>query len=256
MTNINNEINNIIYSNQLAKENNNFFVTANTYHNVSLQAAFTIAANWREITKTFLFTVIEGIGLLASQLLKENDPSNDKLAALQTAYAVISDDLNNANSVFNKVAPQGVAGIHYKWWQNSILAKLRSAVADQTVTLAPSTHTLLDKMQQLARDPIGAAVQLRIVEAIAHDIAVALFDVCNKVIHNGQPFFQEVDMLWLTSHIQAECVHNAQVSDELSGMTMLAQTPEEQQLMLLKIDEYCHVWTATLNGFVDFLQLP
>lgn len=251
---MNHEIENILLKNNLTKKTNVFFNLENTDLQVSPEIAFNIASNWVEITKTFLFTVIQGLGLLAHKLLEEENPNNDQLTVLQTAYSVIADDLNNCHPVFKKVAPSGPAGIHYKWWENTILEKLRPTVNTHAV-LSDETKMLVNKMRKFACDSMGAAVQLRIVEAIAFNIASSFLVVFGNVKYKDVPVFaNEIDKTWITAHIEAEVVHSEKVSNDFSGMARIAQTPNEQNHMLQMTNDYCQAWSATLQCFTNLLR--
>ena len=127
---MNHEIDKIILTNNLTREGNNFFNGVKTFQVIPPEIAFDVAVNWVEITKTFLFTVIQGLGALAFALSQDKNQNIDKHIVLQTAFFIISDDSNNQHPVFKKVAPKGPEGIHYIWWENTVVKKLR-AIVDQ-----------------------------------------------------------------------------------------------------------------------------
>lgn len=251
---LDNKINELIFKNGLKGEQNLFFSTTKNGGSVSLEQATIIAFNWAEITKTFMFTAIAGVGALATHLLNQKVPSPGALAVLQTAFAVISDDLNNTHPLFKKTAPAGHEGIHYAWWESSILAKLKSRT-EIPLTLSPSTIQLTEKMRMLSNDIMGSAVQLRIVECIAIDIATAFLAMYGTVQFQDKLLFPDAESkAWIIAHVHAEHVHNAQVSDSLSGMAKIAQTQQEQQRMLEMVDDYCKAWALALNDFAHLIS--
>lgn len=221
------------------------------------EVAWEIARAWGEITKTFMFTTIASLGTLAAEMAAEPAPAAHRLTALQTGFRVIGDDLTNLNPIFGKSAPDGVAGIHYLWWAGTILQPLAGALpvpppADVR-PLPPGVQGLLDNMNRLARSPIGAAVQLRVVEDIAFDIATAFRAVFSQVAANGTPLFGDGDLAWVDAHIEAEVVHRANVSDHETGMTTIAATPTEQQQLLATTTEYATNWARALD---DLAAVP
>lgn len=251
---MNRNIDEIIVKNAISKKNNYFFNLTSS-EDFSPKEAYQIAGNWLQITKTFMFTVIQGLGVLSSSLLKSENPVDSQLLVLQTAVYVISDDLNNCHPIFKKVSPKGPRGVHYRWWENTILEKLQSIV-HEPVVLTESVTALLSKMHELTDNIMGAAVQLRIVEAIAFDISSSFLVIFGSVKHNGELVFpNDGDKAWITAHIEAETVHNQQVSNTISGMAKIAQTFEEQQLMLDMANNYAKVWALALDSFMDILRL-
>lgn len=250
--NLNTQIDNIILQNSLTKETNPFFKMAPFCQSVSSQIAYDIAINWLEITKTFVLTSAKGLGTLADKILDDEKNSEKRLIVLQTGFSVISDDLNNTNPIFNESAPKGIQGIHYKWWNSSIVEKFFNLV-NPSINITIETLSLLNKMREISSDYMGAAVQLRVVEAIAFDIAMAFYFLYGSVKHNGQALFSEEDMLWINAHIKAEKIHNHDVSSQNYGMVKIAQNGSEKTRLLKMIDEYCQVWSATLNSFADLL---
>ncbi len=102
---------------------------------------------------------------------------------------------------------------------------------------------------------MGVAVQLRVVETIAIDIALAFQSIFSKVKKDGQYVFDDKDRLWISTHIQAETIHNQQVSNEIYGMARVATTAEEQAEMLMLTRRYAKAWYQALNDFDTFLSL-
>ena len=252
MSTMNQKIEEILIKNNL-KETNEFFIAAQSFKTITPLSAFKIASNWVEITKTFMFTVIQGLGTLAENLLDQSPLNDNQLLVLQTAFSVISDDLNNINSVFNKLAPTGVDGIHYKWWESCILAKLRPIVNAHN-SLTDETRNLLSKMREFGNEIFGAPIQLRIVEVIALDICLAFDAIFSSVKNQGLPIFEDPkDKIWITSHIVAEASHGQEVSNCWSGMAKIAQTKADQERMLKLSDDYAHVWSKALNALAHLL---
>ena len=63
-------------------------------------------------------------------------------------------------------------------------------------------------------------------------------------------------MRWITTHIQAESIHHERVCNKISGMTKIAITPTEQQIILKLIQEYANAWAIALTDFAKFLETP
>jgi hypothetical protein len=243
----------------LSASENRFFKAAKAVKTVDGRAAVSIAHDWREITKTFMFTTIAGIGGMARQAELDPAPSEHFLDVIQTAFRVIGDDLNNALPVFKAVAPAGAAGIHYVWWERSILRpvadRLGLGPSDALPPLPVNVRALQDNMHRLSSSPLGTAVQLRVVEAIALDICIAFKRVFSRVAIDGTRVFTTADQLaWMNSHIQAEVAHNEEVSDHDTGMTSLADTAAKQKEMLRLTAEYVRNWNAALEDFATGLE--
>jgi len=253
---MNKKISDIITECKLDKNQNDFFISANSCKHVDVDTAYKIAYNWREITKNFLFTGIKGLGAIIDEIQKQNSSDENTLFVLQTAFTIISDDLNNTHPVFKKVAPQGPNGIHYKWWEESMVLKMEKLTENKTPSLFPGTKTLLEKMDVLVVHPMGTAIQLRIVEAIAYNIASAFLDLFSKVECDGKLVFEkESDKLWILTHIEAEIVHDQQVCSEISGMAKIASTPDAQKEMLEIAKKYCQAWAMALSDFAQVLKI-
>lgn len=251
---LNGRLDTIIIDAGLSRNNNTFFLQADIQTDVSINAAFLIAHNWRHITKNFLFSSIKGLGFMAEHFCQQHQPNEQALVVLQTAFSVIADDLNNAFATFRKVAPKGPKGMHYRWWEETILNPL-SSFSNKQPSLSKGTLLLTDKMHQLSFDPLGVAVQLRIVEAIALDICIAFLAIFSRVEKDGIPIFEdENSKVWITTHIQAETFHKQQVTNEISGMTRIARTQADQEKMLLLAEEYSKAWSQALNDFSDYLK--
>lgn len=236
-----------------------FFTPTSEVQVFDVEAAWEVARAWRDITKAFMLTTVASLGVLAHDMVNESTPDIRYLITLQTGLRVIGDDLNNLDPVFAKFAPAGVAGIHYVWWEDTVLHPLTAALPDPdataTRTRPAGVQGLLDNMAELAGDPIGAAVQLRVVEDIALDIAIAfrrLFGEVGRVGGVGGVG----DLAWIEAHIEAEVVHRAQVSDDETGMTAIAATPAEQQALLAATTEYATSWARALDDMAARAGAP
>lgn len=246
---------------QLSRETNRFFTQAKTVKSIDPLPALRIAHGWRELTKAFMFTSIAGLGVMASDADSQATPNANLLKAIQTVFQVIGDDLSNVMPVFREVAPPGPDGMHYAWWESSIVNPLKAVVGepanDTTGMLGPAGQTLIENMRRLAHDPLGAAVQLRVVEAIALDITVAFKRVFSKVeVGDKRIFSRPEQFLWMDSHIHAEVEHHKAVSDDDTGTTAIADTDERQHEMLRLTQPYAENWNAALGEFADCLPAP
>jgi hypothetical protein len=252
------QVRNLIIEAGLTKDKNSFFKEAKKIKRIDTYSAMIIAANWREITKTFMFTTLIGIGHFAEKIGSSSSPHENLLKVLQTSIAVISDDLNNVFHIFKEQAPTGPEGIHYIWWENTILNPLRKAcntTSTNTGLTLPLTKKLTEGMTQLSKNPLGFAVQLRIVEAIALDIVLAFRPLFFAVEVKGKKLFTDRrDLNWIYSHITAEVVHHQQVKDLGSGMMIVAQTPADQNEILKIAKWYIGLWSGVFDEFVRILQ--
>ncbi|MCX4521965.1 DUF6202 family protein [Streptomyces anulatus] len=244
---------------QLGRHDNPFFGKARGTDTVTARAALAIAVQWRAMTKAFMFTTLAGLGATSRALSAQHAPDKDVLAAFQTMFRVIGDDLDNLAPVFRAVAPEGTAGIHYVWWEDSVLAPIRDAVDDEirsaAETLPAGVVALIDNMERLAHSPLGAAIQLRVVETIALDIAVAFRRMYAKVAVDGAKLFSETDdFAWIDSHIKAETGHAQQVSDDETGTTSLVTTEEEAKNFADLTAEYARSWSRALGDFAASLD--
>jgi hypothetical protein len=205
-----------------------------------------------------LFTAIKGLGCLAEKIGKEATPSPKQLLVLQTCFGIISDDLSNTHTSFKKGAPLGPRGIHYKWWEDTILNPLRQEIGNIHIdNLSSGTSFLILQMQQLSTNYLGVAVQLRVVEAIALDICKAFLALFSNTQHQGRCFFnKQRDLIWITSHIEAEKLHHKQVCDEFSGVAGVASTLSEQNKLLDMIRQYADAWKTALDGLDNYIKKP
>ncbi|MBW4049019.1 MAG: hypothetical protein HIU89_14140 [Proteobacteria bacterium] len=243
---------------QLTRETNRFFVLARSVKSIEALPALHIAYGWREMTKAFMFTSIAGLGVMAADADAQAQPNRNQLKAIQTIFHVIGDDLSNLMPVFREVAPEGPDGMHYAWWESAIVAPLKSAVGvpanDTTDMLGAGAKQLIANMRALIHEPLGAAVQLRVVEAIALDITVAFKRVFSKAVADGNHIFTRPEQfLWMDSHIHAEVEHHKAVSDDETGTTAIADTEDKQIQMLRLTRQYAENWNTALNEFADYL---
>lgn len=253
----------IIEAKKLGRNVHPFFVFADEYQKtpgktISVRSAFEMARHWEIMTKTFMFSTLSSLAKLSESLEQSADPSNDVLKALQTGVKVISDDLNNNHPVFARFAPAGPDGIHYKWWRKDVVFPLADKLFilswDQ-IPLSENIAKLIAGMQELAREPFGFAVQLRVVEAIALHIAMAFHKILIGVEHQGQKIYGKRSALaWITAHIQAEVTHHSQVTDTQDGMSYVATNVEEQHQFLATLDWYSELWSHALNDFYVFMN--
>jgi hypothetical protein len=120
--------------------------------------------------------------------------------------------------------------------------------------IPPAIREVLDNMGRLATSPLGAAVQLRVVETTALDIAVGFRRMYGKVLVDGEKVFTANEQFaWIDSHIKAETSHAAQVSDDETGMTTLVVTEAEAAEFEELVAEYSKNWSAALNCFSECL---
>jgi hypothetical protein len=252
------QIADLIEDARLTRETNVFFTGAKRVRMIAPLPALRIAHGWREMTKCFMFTSIAGLGLLAKEADSQEYPRHDLLSTMQTIFGVIGDDLSNLLLAFNKVAPGGPAGMHYAWWETDFVTPLRQLVggdfASGPLPLGPGAAHLIQNMRRLAEHPLGAAIQLRVVEAIALDITVAFKRIMTRVHQYGQPVFtQPAQFHWMDSHIEAEVAHHKAVSDDDTGTCGIADTPDKRQQMLSLTREYVQSWQLALAEFASHL---
>lgn len=242
---------------QLTPETNPFFRQSLRIQAMDVEPALRIARSWREMTKTFMFTSIAGLGQLARQADSVAYPSSELLTTMQTVFQVIGDDLANAMPVFKAVAPVGCEGMHYAWWERDVVLPLKqhlqAGVADSTA-LTAGVQALVDNMRRLSDHPLGAAVQLRVVEAIALDITLAFKRVLATVVVDGTRVFRHSSQFaWMDAHIEAEVSHHEAVKDGDTGTCGIADTGEKRREMLLLTREYCQSWRRALHEFASWL---
>jgi hypothetical protein len=250
--------NSAIEAAKLRRRDHPFLLAAQDAEAISLADALAMCCQFQAMTRMFMFTTISGLGVIARGLARGTQSDRDELAMFQTAYCVIGDDLANLAPAFGEVAPAGPAGIHYLWWQDSfrepIAACLTQQERDRAALIPPELGELLDNMDRLAVHPLGCAVQLRVVEAIAKDVAVALRRVLAKVTVGGRPLFSRADMTWLDAHIRAETMHAKQVSDEDSGMSLVVKSEAEGELFVELVAEYATNWSRALNVYTPYIR--
>ncbi|MCF6522645.1 DUF6202 family protein [Streptomyces sp. JJ36] len=246
---------------RLRRADNRFFAAARHTETVSPEAGHAVAVWWREMTRSFMFTTLAGLGVMAREFAADRRAEVDRelLGAFQTVYQVIGDDLDNAAPEFRAVAPEGPAGIHYVWWDDTIVAPLAARVDEAeraaAAELPAPVRELLAYMDRLAASSLGAAVQLRVVETIALDIAVGFRRMYGKVLVDGERLFDRNEQFaWIDAHIKAETVHAAQVSDDETGMTGLVTDADRGEEFIGLVEEYARRWSAALECFADRLD--
>jgi hypothetical protein len=221
---------------------------------IDLYSATNIAFNWSKITRTFLFTSIIGLGSFAKKIIGDNEPSEKLLSALQTYFSIISDDLNNTNIIFNHTAPLAYKGIHFKWWDDSILSPLKIIDPEITFQISNSTQKLIDKMNQLSNYHLGIALQLRVVEAIALDICRSFYMIFNEIRFKDRKIFNETDLAWITTHLRAEEYHHHQARDTISGIICNETSISDQKYFLGEAQEYIKLWSNVLIDFTNTIK--
>lgn len=254
------QVTQLIQDADLVRPANRFFASAQATEDVAPNAALDIAVAWHELTRAFMFTTIAGLGTLAAEIASGDEPSRDVLGAIQTAYKVIGDDMANLAPEFSAVSPRGADGIHYLWWEDTIVAPLvEHTGASSTArkqSLPEGVLSLIDNMKRLGSHRLGAAVQLRVVEAIALDIAVAFRRIYSKTTLGGsRPFRDDGALVWVDSHIKAETSHAASVSDDETGMTLMVATEGDRAEFVRLAQEYTASWAVALGDFARALTV-
>lgn len=242
---------------RLVRPENTFFERAKACDVVEPDAALRIAEKWQVVTQSFMFTTVASLGVLARQFATRSTIDRDVLAAYQTAYRVIGDDLDNRAEAFAAVAPGGAAGIHYLWWSDTICEPLRVALGRPAIDPRqnfPAVAHLLETMDQMADEDLGAAMQLRVVETIALDIAVAFRRIYAKVSVDGALVYpQQHQFAWIDSHIKAETSHAASVSDDEVGMSRIITSQAGADHFIALAQPYVTAWAALLDDFASDL---
>lgn len=238
----------------LTRPGNRFLARARAIDGVAPDAALAVARQWREMTRAFMFTTIAGLGLMARDFEAADDPGREVLGAFRTAFTVIGDDLANLAPEFAGTAPAGVSGIHYLWWADSIVTPLEEVAGDVPPRMPAAVAELVAEMRRMSGERLGAAVQLRVVEAIALDIAVAFRRMYAKVLVDGRQVFPTpASLAWIDAHIRAETGHAASVSDGETGMTAVAATEAERAEFLRLATGYAEAWARALDEFAGQL---
>jgi rubredoxin len=255
------QIDHMLLEKKLTRSTNSFFKMAKSKPYFSPEAAIRIGYNWRAITKEFLFTVLTGLGVFAETLSRYESPPYELMSALQSGVAVISDDLSNVFPTLQEMAPRGPDGAHYKWWEDSVLCVVLSKVEGTEVcvdpSISPGVQTLLAGMKKLSKEALGPAVQMRVVEAIALDIALTDRALFGGLEVKGEKVFPKTeDLAWMNAHIKAEAVHHKMVKDHESGLAYVASSPEEQRKFLVLLKEYMECWAEALEDFAGYVVKP
>ncbi len=177
-----------------------------------------------------------------------------KLMALQTAFSIIQDDLGNAHINFKQVAPRGVAGVHYKWWENQVLSKL-TPFYDGRFEYSTEVNELLQHMKLLASEPLGAMVQIRVVEAIALDISKSFLNLFGNLEHKGKKLFPaDKDKTWITAHVNSESVHHEMANSQIDGVCLSVTTDQEVEKFASLTSAYCKSWSNALLYFASLIS--
>lgn len=250
-TSLDDRVTEIITAAGLVRPANKFFAHARSVERVEPAAALHIALQWQAMTRAFMFTTVASLGVLARRFSTGAEPDREVLGAYQTAYQVIGDDMANFAPEFSAVSPKGADGVHYVWWADSIVGPLANAIEPTETKPDGGVAALIANMTRLAGEPLGAAVQLRVVEAIALDIAVAFRRVYTKV--DAELYRAPGALDWIDSHIKAETSHANSVSDHETGMTTMAATAEERAEFERLALEYTANWARALDDFAATL---
>ena len=255
---IDSEIDTLLQIGNLTRYTNPFFTAARSQAEISISDAILMSVNWREITKEFLFSVISSIGLMSKYVSKFDNPPYQLLGVLQNSMGIISDDLSNVFDSLHGTAPDGPNGAHYKWWEITIHEKLIKAAQENHLacdtSLMPGVINLLNTMQELSAHRLGAAVQLRVVEAIALEIAISFRAILSPLKINDKFIFpKNDDLAWINAHIKAEVEHHKSVKSSLFGMANAAITPDEQQIFLDLTKKYIKAWYTALLEFSSLI---
>src|SRR5258706_15832169 len=145
----------------LTRDSNAFFLAAKEVQSLDGESALLIAERWRDMTKTFMLTTIAGLGVMACEADSQTMPRRSLLEAMQTGFGVIGDDLCNVMPVFRRAAPPGADGVHYVWWEKTIVRPLRErlpATRNRAAAHPAGVARLIENMRRLASHPLGAAV--------------------------------------------------------------------------------------------------
>lgn len=118
------------------------------------------------VTQSFIFTTNASLGVMAKKLARDYSVSPEVLGAFQTAYRVIGDDPDSRAPALGQAAPAGPDGIHYLWWAGTIQAPVGAAppveeVESSGLAADSAPARLLNAINTMATEPLGAAVQLR-----------------------------------------------------------------------------------------------
>ena len=252
------ELDALIAEADLTPATNRFLVSARGHESIEPGRALYIAHNWTAVTKVFMLSTIAGLGVMANEATVDGTEPRNLLRVMQTVFRVIGDDLANIHPPFKHAAPAGTAGIHYIWWHDSIVRRLRASCAglrtDAHMVTSSAAARLVRGMRAVTQSSIGTVVQIRVVEGIAFDIALAFRRIFSRVtIERHEAFDGRGELAWLDTHIRAERLHREQVAGKSSGVAILADTIVTQQEMLVSARRYARLWGELLDDFAAAL---
>jgi len=253
------KINCLIEKAHLTKEKNPFFIKAKQTTNLSLESALKIAFNWREIIKQFMVTVLINLGELADKVNQLDFPSEYAISALKTGITIISEDLNNVFTEYEEKASIDPDGMHYVWWEKSILKPLLAATNNKKLSSkiksSPKTQQLLQEMNKLATHPLGFAVQLYVVEIIALDMVLAFLPLFASIEVDGQKIFKSSEIIsWIMEHIQDESIPQGRALHEDNELINSMSTIKDRNDLFLLAQNYIECWSETLMEFGELLN--
>ncbi|OJW51066.1 MAG: hypothetical protein BGO67_12095 [Alphaproteobacteria bacterium 41-28] len=242
---------------QLRDRGNPFFIRAKQTPALSLETAIKIASHWREILMQYTYTLLISLGKLADNVGQWDMPPEYEICALQTGITVILDDLNNAFFSLEEIAPTDPDGMNPVWWEANILRPLIAASPKKslsTAPISPKTQRLFRLMDELAENPLGFAVQLRITESIIIDMVLFLLALFSKIEVQGQKIFNPSEMMdWIGTHIEDEVSNDWGNVYEVADTVNIVGTEVSQDLFRLA-EEYINCWKAALEKLHGFLN--
>ena len=249
------EIRKIIKDSDLTEFENPFFIKAQDISknkiSVTANSALEITRHWRALSKSFMLTTLAGLAHTAYALELEEEPSISSLSALQTGIEVISDDLNNVHPIFKKYAPEGTSGIHYIWLEEEIMRPLALQLEIKDYLNKPlrnNTTALINGMRDLSQKNFGFSIQLRIVEAIALDVSLALTKILLNVKHAEHKVFRDAASLpWLIAHNKTEREHHEKVSHHENGVPYIITSEKEKAEYLQQTKIYTTLWKKCIR---------
>ena len=234
-----------------------FFIRAKQKPTVSLEAAIKIASLWRDITKHYMYTLLISLGKLADNVSQLDLPPEYTICALQTGITIISDDLENAFSLKEK-APARPDGMNPVWWEANIVRPLIAASPKKSlstkITVAPKTQRLFQLMDELAKNPLGFAVQLHVVESLAVDMVLFLLALFAKIEVQGQKILNSSEVMnWIAAHIEDEAIEDQANLYEDTDIINIMGVEDPQDLHLIA-EEYVNCWREVLDELHGFLN--
>ncbi len=247
----------LIEQHRLTEIKNPFFIRANQMPPLSVDVGLQIAFHWRDITKRYMQTLLISLGKLADNVSQLDLPFDYVICALQTGITVISDDFTHTFAALNKKEQPGPDGTHYVWWETNILSPLIRASHQKSlspdITVAPKIQLLLESMNKLAKNPLGFAIQLRVVESIALDMVLLLLTLFSKIEVQGKKIFKSSDMLsWITAHIEDEGFEEQHTPYENQEAMNIVRAADQKDLFRLA-EMYVNRWREAIDELYGFL---